>query len=200
MSNKVSKNNLAPKLVRSWLEIELRPQDPKVVTSNKVRAFQKQLAKICGMHIFCGPMIIAPDSKNSLGSYYSNKKFRPKDWNSYTWWTRPEATNVLSILNHSHESFYYYPDHNLIDISIATCKEYELSKVLKFVFNFWGPDKFGIRYAFLSPKISGYSWKSYPNSPEGRENRAEKNSAEVRRVGTFGKLSVKAPRWPVRRS
>src|SRR3990167_1284624 len=105
MQNQVAKNDPAPKLERSWLEIELRPQDSKIVTSNRVKTFQKKLAKICGMHIFCGPMIIAPDSKNSLGSYYTNKKFIPKDWNSYTWWTRPDATNVLSVLDHSHESF-----------------------------------------------------------------------------------------------
>lgn len=164
------KNNLAPKLERSWLEIELRPREPKTVTSNSVKAFQQQLAKVCGMHIFCGPMMIAPDSKNSLSPYYTNKKFRPKDWNSYTWWTRPDAANVLSILDHSHESFYYYPAHNLIDISVATCKGYELSKILEFVFDFWKPDKFGIRYAFLSPKLPSCSWKFYSNSPEGRSN------------------------------
>jgi len=50
--------NPAPKLERSWLEAELKPSDPKVVTTRRVEEFQKQLAKICDMHIFCGPMII----------------------------------------------------------------------------------------------------------------------------------------------
>lgn len=174
MPNKVVGNNPAPNLERSWLEMELRPNDSKKVTSIQVKEYQKQLAKICGMHIFCGPMVIAPDSENSLAPYYTNKKFKPNDWNAYTWWTRPNATNVLSILDHSHESFYYYPNHNLIDTSVATCKNYDLSEVLKFTFEFWKPDKFGIRYAFLNPKLSRCSWKFYSNSPFGRENRARK--------------------------
>ncbi len=156
--------DFAPDLERSWLEIELKPTDKKQVTTGEVEEFQKKLAQICGMHIFCGPMVIAPDSKNALSPYYTNEKFKPNDWNAYTWWTRPDAGNVISILDHSHESFYYYPDHNLIDISIATCKEYNLDKVIKFVFSFWKPDALGIRYAFLSPKQKNCCWKCYPET------------------------------------
>lgn len=131
------------------------------VTTRNIEEFQKELAELCGMHIFCGPMVIAPDSDNNLSPYYTNKKFKPRDWNAYTWWTRKDAPNVLSILDHSHESFYYYPEHNLIDVSIATCREYDLNSVLKFVSEFWKPDKDGVRYALLSPKESGCSWKTY---------------------------------------
>ncbi|OGG51671.1 hypothetical protein A3C18_03500 [Candidatus Kaiserbacteria bacterium RIFCSPHIGHO2_02_FULL_54_11b] len=156
--------NLAPKLERSWLEVELRPSSPSDVTGERVQVFQKQLAEICNMHIFCGPMLIAPDSDDSLLPYYTNKKFKPRDWNAYTWWTRKDAPNVLTVLDHSHESFYYYPEHNLIDVSIATCNTYDLEKVLKFIHEFWKPDSDGIRYAFLSPKNSGASWEVYPKN------------------------------------
>ena len=57
------------------------------------------------MHIFCGPMLIAPDSDDSLLPYKTNKEFKPRDWNAYTWWTRKNAPNVMTVLNHSHESF-----------------------------------------------------------------------------------------------
>lgn len=166
--------NLAPNLERSWLEIELRPSPASEVTSERVKQFQEQLAEVCGMHVFCGPMIIAPDSTNTLSPYYTNAEFRPLDWNAYTWWTVPDATNIISILNHSHESFYYYPRHNLIDISIATCKEYDLPATLKFVNDFWKPDKRGMRYAFLSPKAPGCSWKIYPELPSGRKKSSRK--------------------------
>lgn len=155
--------NLAPELERSWLEVELKPKNKDKVTSSNVEKFQKKLAELCGMHIFCGPMVIAPDSNNNLSPYYTNQEFKPKDWNAFTWWTRPDATNVMSILDHSHESFYYYPDHNLIDISIATCKEYDLNAVLKFAQEFWKPDDSGLRYAFLTPKDQGCSWKIFPS-------------------------------------
>lgn len=155
------KDIFAPKLTRSWLEVELCPQNKKTVTTVKVKKFQEKLAEHCEMHIFCGPMIIAPDSKNKLISYYSNKKFKPRDWNAYMWWTQPDAKNILSILNHSHTSFYYYPEHNLIDVSIATCKDYNLNMILEFIFNYWKPDSKGIRYAFISPKENSYSWKLY---------------------------------------
>lgn len=151
----------ASALKRSWLQIELIPSNKKIITSKNVEGFQKRLALICDMHIFCGPMIIAPDSTNKLVSYYSNKKFKPRDWNAYMWWTQPDAKNVLSILDHSHTSFYYYPEHNLIDISISTCKDYNLSKTLKYVYSFWKPDSKGIKYAYISPETSNYSWKLY---------------------------------------
>jgi hypothetical protein len=151
----------APSLKRSWLEVELVPKENKIVTSKNVKVFQTELAEKCGMHIFCGPMVIAPDSKNKLTSYYTNKKFKPRDWNAYMWWTQPDAKNILSILDHSHTSFYYYPEHNLIDVSIATCKDYDLTKILKFIYEFWKPDKKGIRYAFISPEVSNFSWKTY---------------------------------------
>lgn len=154
-------DNLAPKLERSWLEVELRPSSPKKVTSVRVKEFQKKLAEVCNMHIFCGPMVISPDSDNSLSPYYTNPKFKPRDWNAYTWWTRKDAPNVMTILDHSHESFYFYPEHNLIDISIATCDRYNLKEVLKFVHNFWKPDSNGIRYAFLSPKNPDCKWEIY---------------------------------------
>jgi len=151
----------APTLKRSWLEAELILSNKKIVTTNNVKSFQLKLALICRMHVFCGPMIIAPDSTNKLISYYSNPKFKPRDWNAYMWWTQPDAKNILSILDHSHTSFYYYPEHKLIDISIATCKKYDLNKTLKFINSFWKPDNNGIRYAFISPEQSKYSWKSY---------------------------------------
>lgn len=153
--------DLVPSFERSWCEMELIPDSSDYITSEKVKEFQKQLAEICDMHIFCGPMIISPDSEDSLLPYYTNKEFKPRDWNAYTWWTRKDASNVLSILDHSHESFYYYPEHNLIDISIATCKVYDLANVLKFVYGYWKPSEKGIRYAFLSPKSKGCSWKVY---------------------------------------
>ena len=156
-----SSDNLAPYLERSWLEMELLPCEPKQVTTENVTEFQKKLAQICNMHIFCGPMIIAPDTNNDLLPYYTNKQFKPRDWNAYTWWTRKDAPNVLTILDHSHESFYYYPKHNLIDVSIATCNTYDLIKVLQFVYKYWKPDFRGIRYAFLSPKTEGYTWSVY---------------------------------------
>lgn len=117
--------DLAPNLERIWMEIELRPTNKTVVTTTSIQKFQKKLAEICGMHIFCGPMVIAPDSENALSPYYTNKEFKPRDWNAYTWWTRSDAPNVFSVLDHSHESFYYYPEHNLIDISIASCKGFD---------------------------------------------------------------------------
>ena len=153
--------NLAPNLERSWLEVELRPSSPSFVTAKKVEDFQKKLAKICNMHIFCGPMVISPDTDDSLLPYYSNKKFKPRDWNGYAWWTRKDASNVMSILDHSHESFYYYPEHDLIDVSIATCNAYDLQKVLKFIYKFWKPDSQGIRYAFLHPNNKKTEWKIY---------------------------------------
>lgn len=154
--------DLAPNFERSWLEMELIPAISHEVTSQKVEDFQRQLAEICGMHIFCGPIIVSPDKEDSLLPYYmTNKRFKPRDWNAYTWWTRRDASNVLSILNHSHESFYYYPEHNLIDISIVTCSTYDLMKVVKFAYDYWKPNEKGIRYAFLSPKFSGCSWEVY---------------------------------------
>ncbi|MFA6081543.1 MAG: hypothetical protein WC741_04010 [Patescibacteria group bacterium] len=151
----------APTLKRSWLEAEIIPSNKKIVTTRNVKSFQIKLATQCGMHIFCGPMIIAPDSTNKLISYYSNKKFKPRDWNAYMWWTQPNAKNILSILDHSHTSFYYYPEHNLIDVSIATCKEYDLDKTLGFIYSFWKPNISGIKYAYVSPERSKYSWKTY---------------------------------------
>lgn len=155
--------NPEPKLERSWLEVELKPLDPKTITTKRVEEFQKQLAEVCNMHIFCGPMIIAPDTGDSLLSYKTNKKFKPRDWNAYTWWTRKDAPNVLTVLDHSHESFYYYPEHNLIDISIATCNKYDLQKALKFIYEFWRTDSAGLRYAFLSPKNKDCKWEVYKN-------------------------------------
>jgi len=151
----------APSLERSWLEAELSPTNKEGVTSEKVEEFQKKLAEVCEMHIFCGPMIISPDSDDQLVPYKTNKQFKPRDWNAYTWWTRKDAPNVLTILDHSHESFYYYPEHNLIDISIATCNTYDLKRVLEFMCSFWKPDQRGIRYAFLSSKSSGCKWQVY---------------------------------------
>jgi hypothetical protein len=153
--------NPVPALERSWLEMEVRPSSKKSVTGKRVEAFQKKLAEICNMHIFCGPMVISPDSKDELLPYYTNKKFKPRDWNAYTWWTRKDAPNVMTILDHSHESFYYYPEHNLIDVSIATCNIYDLDKVLKFIYNYWKPDENGIRYAFLHPENLSCEWKVY---------------------------------------
>lgn len=152
--------NPAPKLERSWLEAGLKPSDPKTVTAERVEEFQKKLAEVCDMHVFCGPMIIAPDTDDSLLPYKTNKGFKPRDWNAYTWWTRKDAPNVMTILDHSHESFYYYPEHNLIDISIATCNTYGLEKVLRFICDFWKP-KEGIRYALLSPKDANCEWKIF---------------------------------------
>ena len=151
----------APHLERSWLEVEFVPTTAQSVFSKNVEKFQKQLADICDMHIFCGPMIISPDSEDALLPYYTNKKFKPRDWNAYTWWTRKDAPNVLSVLDHSHESFYFYPEHNLIDVSIATCNKYDLIKVLDFIYDYWKPDMRGLRYAFLSPKSPGCEWKIY---------------------------------------
>ncbi|HEX7018019.1 MAG TPA: S-adenosylmethionine decarboxylase [Patescibacteria group bacterium] len=151
--------NLAPKLVRSWLEAEIRPKDKAIVTSNAVKEFQGKLAELCGMHIFCGPMVIAPDSENALSPYYTNKQFKPRDWNAFTWWTQPDAKNVVSILDHSHEVLYYYPEHNLIDITIATCKEYDPLDAVKFMSEFWKPDENGVRYIFTSPDIPTSEWK-----------------------------------------
>ncbi|MBA3723883.1 MAG: S-adenosylmethionine decarboxylase [Candidatus Levybacteria bacterium] len=162
MTNKNILNiNPALKLERSWLEAELKPASSKLVTAKRVKEFQIKLATICNMHVFCGPMVISPDSNDSLLPYKTNKKFKPQDWNAYTWWTRKDAPNVLTVLDHSHESFYYYPDHNLIDVSIATCNTYDLKKVLEFVHDFWQPNKEGIRYAFLSPNKSACSWKIF---------------------------------------
>lgn len=154
-------NNLAPKLERSWLEAELIPSSKESVTTKRVEEFQKNLAAICDMHVFCGPMIIAPDTDDTLAGYKTNKQFKPKDWNAYTWWTRKDAPNVLTVLDHSHESFYYYPEHNLIDVSIATCNTYDLNNVLEYMHTFWNPTKEGIRYAFLHPKNSGAKWEVY---------------------------------------
>ena len=153
--------NLAPDLERSWLEAELKPTDPKTITAKRVEKFQKKLAELCNMRIFCGPMIIAPDITDSLLPYKTDRKFKPRDWNAYTWWTRKDAPNVMTILDHSHESFYYYPEHNLIDISIATCNRYALEKVLKFIQDFWKPSFDGIRYAFLSPNDQSCKWQIY---------------------------------------
>lgn len=151
--------NPAPQLERSWLEAELKPSNPKSVTTERVEEFQKRLAEVCDMHIFCGPMIIAPDTNDELLPYKPNKKFKPRDWNAYTWWTRKDDPNVITILDHSPESFYYYPKHNLIDISIATCNKYNLQQVLVFIHEFWTPDSKGIRYAFLSPENEGANWE-----------------------------------------
>ncbi|MEX2053043.1 MAG: hypothetical protein WD898_02340 [Candidatus Paceibacterota bacterium] len=153
--------NPAPELERSWLEAELRPSSKETVTTERVEEFQKQLAELCDMHIFCGPMIIAPDSQDDLLPYKTDKQFKPRDWNAYTWWTRKGAPNVLTVLDHSHESFYYYPEQNLVDISIATCSKYDLNKILEFIQKFWNPDAKGIRYAFLSPNSSGSEWKIF---------------------------------------
>jgi len=153
-------HNPAPVLERSWLEAELKPASPKNVTAKRVKEFQIKLAKVCDMHIFCGPMIISPDSDNNLSPYYIDQRFKPRDWNAYTWWTRKDAPNVLTILDHSHESFYYYPEHNLIDISIATCHTYDLESVLGFINDFWRPSE-GIRYAFLHPNQKDCKWKIY---------------------------------------
>lgn len=155
--------NPAPKLERSWLEVELKPSNPNQIAFKKVDEFQKKLAEICDMHIFCGPMIISPDSDNNLLPYYTNPKFKPRDWNAYTWWTRKDAKNVMTILDHSHESFYYYPENNLIDISIATCNTYDLDVVLKFIHDYWKPNSEGIRYAFLHPNNSDCKWAIYPS-------------------------------------
>ena len=154
-------NNLAPQLERSWLEAEICPSDKSKVTSEAVNEFQKKLAELCGMHIFCGPMVIAPDSKNALSPYYTNQKFKPRDWNAFTWWTQPEAANVVSILDHSHEVLYYYPEHNLIDITIATCKAYDHREAIRFMAKYWQPDKNGVRYIFTSPKLPTSSWETY---------------------------------------
>ena len=125
--------NFAPTLERSWLEAELKPSFSSKITTKRIEEFQKKLAETCDMHIFCGPMIIAPDVEDTLLSYKTNRNFKPRDWNAYTWWTRKDAPNVMTILDHSHTSFYYYPEHNLIDVSIATCNTYDLQKVLKFI-------------------------------------------------------------------
>lgn len=151
--------NLAPQLIRSWTQIELKPKDKKIITSENVEKFQKKLTEICGMHIFCGPMVIAPDSENALSPYYTNKEFQPRDWNAYTWWTQPEAKNVVSILDKSHQVFYYYPEHNLINISISTCKDYDINKALDYIREFWKPNDKGIRYAYIDPSNKNI-WKT----------------------------------------
>jgi len=153
--------DFAPNIERRWMAIELRPSNKKIITSNRLKKFQKLLAEACSMHIFCGPMIIAPDSKNSLLPYYTNPKFRPRDWNAYAWWTQPDAANIVSILDNSHTVFYYYPEHNLINISIASCKKFDPIKVIKFISKYWQPDKRGARYVFINPKTPKTSWKLY---------------------------------------
>ncbi len=152
--------NPAPNLERSWLEAELNPSSTSKINSKKVIVFQKELADICNMHIFCGPMVVSPDEDDSLYVYKTNQKFKPRDWNAYAWWTRKDASNVLTILDHSHESFYYYPEHNLIDISIATCNTYDLQKVLNYIYAFWNPTQ-GIRYAFLHPNNATTKWQLF---------------------------------------
>ena len=159
---KVQSINLAPQLTRVWQIVELRPRDKKNVNSPKVKKFQKRLAKICGMHVFCGPMIIAPDTKDKLNPYYTNQEFKPRDWNAYTWWTQPDASNVVSILDKSHTVFYYYPDHNLINITIASCKKFDPKIIVKFIYDYWQPDKKGIRYSVISPSKKSNQWINYP--------------------------------------
>lgn len=171
-------DNPAPDLERSWLEAELKPSEPKTVTTERVEEFQKKLADICNMHIFCGPMIIAPDANDSLLPYKTNKQFKPRDWNAYTWWTRKDAPNVLTVLDHSHESLYYYPEHNLIDISIATCNKYDLQEILKFIYEFWQPDQNGIRYAFLTPKNFDSEWQVFDNGAPEQIDDEEKEIRE----------------------
>lgn len=156
----MNSTNLAPGLIRSWMVIELKISKSSQINSAKVSKFQKKLAIICGMHIFCGPMVIAPDSENDLSPYYANKEFKPRDWNAYTWWTQPDAKNITSILDYSHTSFYFYPKHQLINITIATCKDYQHLDALAYIKEFWKPEG-KIKYSLIEPSKKTSSWKQY---------------------------------------
>ncbi|MCK9368508.1 hypothetical protein M0R04_00855 [Candidatus Dojkabacteria bacterium] len=157
-------NDLAPKLDRYSFRVWLHPNHKVKINSKSIRSFLKKISEAVDCFIFAGPIFVGNKDIVGLDNVALYPKYKPSDMQGMVWWNDKQAPNVQAVvLNHSHAVIYYYPKHDLLDLSVETCSKFDVEKALVLTNNFWLPKLGEMQYEFK--KIT----KGIPYYPNDKE-------------------------------